>query len=251
MWPDLGPIRTFPLLFLAGILLHVPLSYRLSRRLGQCGWWWLTLSLCYAFAMTLWARVLHDLAHGLLAGPADVLEPGFVARGGLWGGPLVHLALATGLILCFARERAAVLDLAALAMPLPMAVAKVACFLNACCFGCPTRLPWGVAFPQPAESGLPAGPLHPVQLYEVALLGLVFWALVALSDRRWRGWRLAWFLLLYGGGRGLLDFLRGDMSERLPLGEVTVSQVLCLGVAAAAGLALAVNLRRAGRSTAG
>jgi len=46
-----------------------------------------------------------------------------------------------------------------------------ACFLNGCCFGKPTDLPWGVIYSVWTNAGqrYPKTPIHPVQLYEVGL----------------------------------------------------------------------------------
>lgn len=51
------------------------------------------------------------------------------------------------------------------AVPVAVAVAigRLACFRAGCCYGVPTRLPWGVVFP--TEGALPR---HPTQLYEAA-----------------------------------------------------------------------------------
>src|SRR5215831_7123800 len=59
---------------------------------------------------------------------------------------------------------------------------RVGCFLNGCCYGRPTHMPWGVVFPPDSYAGVEFGnaPLHPSQLY-AAFAGLVlffvFWGL--------------------------------------------------------------------------
>lgn len=65
---------------------------------------------------------------------------------------------------------------------------RIGCFLNGCCFGEETDLPWGVIFPtlSPAHthqltenvlSGMTVAPVHPTQLYE--LLAALAGALLA------------------------------------------------------------------------
>lgn len=66
------------------------------------------------------------------------------------------------------------------ALGVGIAVARVGCFLNGCCCGAPTSLPWGIMYPigSPAfmdqlsqqKIGLFDSPLpvHPTQIYEVA-----------------------------------------------------------------------------------
>jgi len=62
---------------------------------------------------------------------------------------------------------------------------RVGCFLNGCCYGRPTRLPWGVQFPPDSFAGLEFGNarLHPSQLY-FALSGLALFALCWFLRRR-------------------------------------------------------------------
>ena len=104
---------------------------------------------------------------------------------------------------------------------------RVGCFLNGCCFGRTTSLPWGVTFPpgSPAWAeqlvqgkagllGLLTGsaavlPVHPTQLYELAA-ALVFGALAVWSMRkrhpegvRFLGFALGFTLFRLGN-----DFLR-------------------------------------------
>ena len=74
-----------------------------------------------------------------------------------------------------------------------IATMRVGCFLNGCCYGKETKLPWGVTFPELSRSHLhqiSSNPLsliggqsavHPTQIYELiaALIGacLAFWAI--------------------------------------------------------------------------
>ncbi|MEW6249487.1 MAG: prolipoprotein diacylglyceryl transferase family protein [Planctomycetota bacterium] len=243
MHPMLGPLRAYPVAYLGGLVLHFIVAYVCARRLGVRRGWWLIVSLSYAVSMTAGARVLYDATHGCAFTLRDLLTAGYYAQGGLWGGPLVHLALITALVLALARPRAPVFDLVALALPLPMLIAKLGCFLNGCCYGAETTLPISLTFPT-NPGGAPADvPLHPVQLYETGVLALAFVVLAVLGPR-WSGLRLPWFLLIYGAGRCLLDFVRGDATDRVACGPFTASQLLCCSVAAAAAVLLWRKRRR-------
>ncbi len=91
MYPDLGPVRVYPVLYLAGVVLHFFLAYAFARRLGAGrGWWW-DVGLSYAISMTVGARVLFDVTHGLNVTPAMLASSAYYVRGGLWGGPMAHL----------------------------------------------------------------------------------------------------------------------------------------------------------------
>ena len=117
---------------------------------------------------------------------------GFALYGGLAAGLLVAAVLARA-------WRVSIWALADSAIPAVAAgiiLMRVGCFLNGCCGGTPTDLPWGLVFPSTgpgldtqilAGTGLlhvsdVPGPVHPTQLYElVAALGC---AAVALWLRR-------------------------------------------------------------------
>jgi len=62
---------------------------------------------------------------------------------------------------------------------------RLGCFLNGCCYGRPTTLPWGVRFPADSFASLEFGdtPVHPSQLY-FALAGLVLFLVTWLARRR-------------------------------------------------------------------
>jgi phosphatidylglycerol:prolipoprotein diacylglycerol transferase len=87
------------------------------------------------------------------------------------------------------------------------ALGRVGCFLVGDDYGRPTSLPWGIAFPQ----GSPPTdvPVHPAQLYEAALLGILAWLLI-----RWRRAGLSdyavvgRYLLLTGVIRFCIEFVR-------------------------------------------
>ena len=65
------------------------------------------------------------------------------------------------------------------------AIGRVGCYLNGCCYGRPTRLPWGVSFPPDSFAGLDYGnaKIHPSQLY-FSLAGVVLFAIIWLLRKR-------------------------------------------------------------------
>ncbi len=104
-----------------------------------------------------------------------------------------------------------VADMVAPSLGLGIFLTRIGCFLNGCCYGVPTHLPWGISFPQGCAAHYQYGsvPLHPSQLYS-SLGGLaIFLALLALERRRaFDGYLFYVFLIFYGMGRFLVDFVR-------------------------------------------
>ncbi|MDH7598049.1 MAG: prolipoprotein diacylglyceryl transferase [Sedimentisphaerales bacterium] len=79
----------------------------------------------------------------------DWLEVFRIWRGGLefLGGVLLALLV---LLICVRRWRlpaARLLDICAIGLMVGLVFGRIGCFLNGCCFGRPTDLPWGVRFP--------------------------------------------------------------------------------------------------------
>jgi phosphatidylglycerol:prolipoprotein diacylglycerol transferase len=111
-------------------------------------------------------------------------------------------------------------DVIVAAEPIGGLLVRLANFVNGELWGRPTRLPWGMVFPD-------AGPLprHPSQLYEAALEGVALFLLLrwATHGRKWlnrRGVVLGLFLMGYGLIRIGLENVRAPDSYMpdFPLG---------------------------------
>ncbi|TMQ72919.1 MAG: prolipoprotein diacylglyceryl transferase [Candidatus Eisenbacteria bacterium] len=127
---------------------------------------------------------------------------------------------------------------------------RVGCFLNGCCYGVPTHLPWGVVFPPDSFAGLEFGnaPVHPSQLY-FALAGLALFGVTwALRKRLKVPGTLFWlFLALFALVRIPLDATRAYEPEATVLSlrglEIKESQITSLALALFSVL-MVLRLRR-------
>ncbi len=246
MWPRIGPVASYGLLYLAGIVLHFALSRRIARRNKLPRRVWLTVSFCYLLGMLFGAKLLYDVRHGQVD-IAALFQAQHWLDGGLWGGLLAYFALGVPAALVLAGgRRSAALDLVALTIPIPWMAAKLGCLLNGCCYGRPCSLLWAVTFP-PGRTAPPGVPVHPSQLYEVGLMLIVLLVFFQLKSNRWQGTKLLWFLVIYGVGRAATDFLRGDTEGPLYLGVLSLTQVLSAAAAAAALILLVARVRKASR----
>jgi phosphatidylglycerol:prolipoprotein diacylglycerol transferase len=217
-----------------------------SLRLCEEDFWGLIAAL--AFGVFAGAVGFYALAYG--GGMARNLH--FLIRtrnvaGGSFLGTYLGAALAA---YAFCRRRGLpfgpAADALGAAAPLGLAVMRVGCLLNGCCWGKPTTLPWGIVFrgPSALPPSLRGVPLHPTQLYELLGCLLIFW----LTDRAARprvasgrlrpGDGLAVSVALYAGLRFCVDFVRaGDPGVVAPLG-LTVAQWMAAAAAAAAAARL-------------
>jgi phosphatidylglycerol:prolipoprotein diacylglycerol transferase len=179
--------------------------------------------------------------------PRDCLAVVKVWRGGLayYGGFI--FAAAFGLY--YARKhRLGMWRMADLASPwiaFGLAVTRIGCFLNGCCYGKLSHLPWAARFPPgsvvhraqvdahliaPTAAALP---VHPTQLYLAALNLLTFFLLyfVIRPRKRWDGQLFAWLLIFKGVFRSLVEIWRDD--ERGVIGGwLSTSQLLSIPLVA-------------------
>lgn len=128
---------------------------------------------------------------------------GFAFHGGLIG------ALLASTIHAHIRQ-VPPLTLMDMAMPyaaLGYAIGRLGCFLNGCCYGIQTDVPWGMTFP-----AVDAVTRHPTQLYAVAAGLFIFVVLTCLKHlspfSRLNGTLLASFLILHSAYRFTVEFYR-------------------------------------------
>ena len=101
------------------------------------------------------------------------------------------------LVFCLIRKKhpGKILDAFVLPCACGIVILKIGCFLNGCCAGKKTTLPWGLEFPSNESMYRVADPMkfftggphlvHPTQLYEI--LGAVVALVITLLLKRWLG----------------------------------------------------------------
>jgi phosphatidylglycerol---prolipoprotein diacylglyceryl transferase len=104
-----------------------------------------------------------------------------------------------------------IMDATAPGISVGYAIGRLGCFLNGCCFGQPTDLPWGIVFPAGslASQYCPGARVHPTQLYSALLMLLVFVIIVLLYRRKkFDGQIASWWFILYALYRFTVEFFR-------------------------------------------
>lgn len=175
-------------------------------------------------------------------------------RGGmaLYGG-LGSAALASVL---YARERGLplweVADVLTMGFVPVIAVARLGCFMNGCCYGKPTDGPFGIVAagsPNNVNFGIPS---HPTQLYAAFAALVLFAVLRRIRSRRlFAGQLTVFFLATYPLFVFFHELLRGDPRPAWTLaglGPLSLNQILSVGIIAAAlALGGVLERRAAGR----
>jgi len=206
------PLHAYGLLvalgFLAGIL--VTINYAKKEKIAAEAV--LDLAIYVIIAAIVGARIFYVLGQldHFLANPLEIVmvqNGGLVFLGGLFLSFLVVVLYAKKKKLNLIK----LLDAITPGVALGYALGRLGCFLNGCCFGLPTSLPFGVIFPPDSLAGAycPGERLHPTQLYSALTMLLVFFFLIWLYRRkRYNGQVLYWGLILYSVYRFLVEFLR-------------------------------------------
>jgi phosphatidylglycerol:prolipoprotein diacylglycerol transferase len=183
----------------------------------------------------------------------------------IWEGGIVFYGSILGGTAAFFLYRALrpfplgpVLDVVAPSLALGIALGRLGCFLNGCCYGdlCdPAKVPWAVSFPQESppwgdqlrhglisQEATRSLPVHPTQIYS-AIDGIVLLVLLTAFYplRRRDGEVMALLMVTYPITRFFIEFLRND--ESAILAGMTISQNVSV-LLLAAGLLYWWQLRR-------
>jgi len=142
--------------------------------------------------------------------------------------------------------RGMLLDLATPGLIAAHVVGRIGCFLNGCCYGRETGVPWAVTFPDAPE--LHFVPRHPTQIYE-AFAELVLLAVVLLYERRRPAPGALFYLYacMYAVERFVMEYFR---AEPILPGGFSLAQYASLLILPAAAYALWRTSPRRARETA-
>ena len=171
--------------------------------------------------------------------PLSVLgSEGFVVYGGIILGVLADIIYCKVKGLVFLEY----FDLCAPSISLAQGFGRIGCFLAGCCYGRETQSFLGVVFP--ANSMAPAGvKVLPTQLFSSAGDFLITAILLLYYKKiKHTGDGGALYMILYGVGRFLMEFLRAD--DRGNIGMLSTSQMISIVIVAGAVVLLWQNRRR-------
>ncbi len=243
-WIGEFPIRSFGMAVMLGVLIGAWWLSGALRRIGitapEATSDLVTTSvLCGFLGARLLYLAIHPSAYENLISLIALWKGGIVSYGGFFGGAIGAW--------WFARKHRVPLkrlgDALIPALFLGQIFGRIGCFLVGDDYGKPWDGAWAVAFPR-IEGGLipehlVGVPLHPAQLYLSAMNLLIFAAGAWLFARRRYDGQVLWSTMaLYGIGRFLVEYTRGDDAERGIFGFFSTAQWISLGV-----LALALVLR--------
>lgn len=142
-------------------------------------------------------------------------------------------------------------DILSPSVAIGIGITRIGCFLNGCCFGEPTSMPWGIIFNPdgPAGSHFYNTHIHPAQLYSSAGGFLIFGILLMLFKyKRFDGFVFYFFLILYSIDRFIIDFFRYYEEEMVLFTagniNISVNQGICILLFLTGILLILINLRK-------
>jgi phosphatidylglycerol:prolipoprotein diacylglycerol transferase len=249
------PISSYGFFMMLAQVVGIALLFRLSRAgrlpLGPL----LDVILATAFSGLVGARLGYAFNHPEeFRGHAGLLFS--LRQGGLsfYGGfPFAFLAFVTVLrwrkIPVFATS-----DLVAPVLPFTLGLMRIGCFLEGCCYGRPSEMPWAVTFHDPASKiarPLLDHPVHPTQLYEAGFL-FALAVLLAVAQRKNRlppGVLATFSIFAYSLYRLAADSLRGDLDPGFAgIPSLTPTQAAALLGVLATPIVLRLCVREARRA---
>ena len=238
-------LRWYGLLIMTGVIVGSLLAAKeVERRGGNPDWVWDGL-LWVVPAGVVGARLWYVVADYLGGNSRYLEEPASIigfSKGGL-SGLHIYGAFLFGAIAGFFWARHyridlwLVLDSVGPSLLLGQALARPANFINQELYGPPTDLPWGIkidaAHRLPSWADLTRFPVettrfHPTFAYEM-IGNLVAGALLLWATRRYKekmrpGSAFAWWLILAGLVRFIIEFFRPDQ-PRLPGTEISYTRI--------------------------
>lgn len=147
------PVPSYGLMMVIAFLVAVSLIRYLSRNITPNPQYITNASLYSLIAGVVGARLFYVIHH------FDDFQGRLLSVFAIWGGGLELLGgvlLAIAVIGFYCRYHKLpvrrYLDILAIGLMLALAFGRIGCFLNGCCFGKPTNLPWAVRFPYRSDA---------------------------------------------------------------------------------------------------
>lgn len=221
----IGPIgiHSYGLMLAISFLIGVWYIYRRCRAEKLQFEPMLNVAYILIFCGMIGARLGYVLMHlgDFISDPLSAINPFHSGEYGisglnLYGGVILAVIAAFYYLRRKGLPLLAVFDLYAPTLGLGLGIARIGCFLNGCCFGVPTTLPWGITFPPGSIPDMVFGqqPLHPSQLYSSAY-GIALFVLLhqVLRRKRFDGQVIALMFMIEAVFRHLIEYTRYYESE--------------------------------------
>jgi phosphatidylglycerol:prolipoprotein diacylglycerol transferase len=252
---DLGffSLPTYGVLLAAGVLLALWTIKRRADGAGLDG----SRIVDFALRLVIWALLGAKILLVIIEWRRYLGDPsqlfGLIRAGGVFLGGFIAAVIAA--IIMLRRYQLTVLstfDVIVPSLALGQAIGRVGCLMAGCCWGRECDLPWAITYTDPVAAANVGSPLHvalhPFPAYAALFNFSVFLLLSWLYARRPAPGRVfASYLVVYGIGRFLLEFSRGDEVRGLYLNSTVSTSQLITGALVVIGASMHVWISRRGK----
>jgi phosphatidylglycerol---prolipoprotein diacylglyceryl transferase len=223
MYPELfhiGPvaIRSYGVMLAISFVLGIYYVYRHCRREKLDFNHYFNLTFIMILAGVIGARLFYVLFHiSEFSGHwLDTVNPFQsdqfgIAGLNLYGGIVLAIILSFIYLRYYKITVLNTFDIFAPTIGLGLTFTRIGCFLNGCCFGTPTDLPWGVLFPTDSYPYyiFNGAHIHPSQLYS-SLYGLALFLFLhwLLKRKRFDGQVVAFLFMIEAVFRYAIEYVR-------------------------------------------
>jgi phosphatidylglycerol:prolipoprotein diacylglycerol transferase len=229
-------IKTFGLMFALAFLSAGLVLGRRLRELGKPADWTYEVVFSALVGGVVGAKLYFVIQHG---------DAGsfFSGTGLVWYGGVIGGALG---VLAWARWRGMLgvelLDVCSIPLALGYAIGRIGCQLSGDGdYGIPWDGPWAMSYPHGTVPTVQT--VHPTPIYETVAMGLVTWWLWRNRDAFRPGLLFAWYLVLSGLERFLVEFIRRNHEV---FAGLTAPQLESVGIIVVGTVWLLVVRRRHG-----
>jgi phosphatidylglycerol:prolipoprotein diacylglycerol transferase len=214
-------LKTFGIVFALGFLAAGAILARRLRELGKPVDWAYEMGFAALVGGLVGSR-LYYIVQNYSQVKNHLISNLFSGSGLVWYGGVIGGAIA---VVGWAKWRgmldAALLDLAAVPLAMGYAIGRIGCQVSGdgdygrwCSHGSTpitckgSDLPWAMGYPHGTVATPPGVKVQPTPIYETVAMGLVAWWLWRMRDRYAPGVLFAFYLVLSGLERLLVEFLR-------------------------------------------
>jgi len=201
------PVKTFGVMFALGFLAAGAVIWRRLGELDKPKDWAYEMVFAALLGGLVGSRGYWVIQHWSKAS-SDFPSSLFSGSGLVWYGGAIGGAIGVVLWAWWRKFlNRDLLDACAVPLALGYAIGRIGCQLSGDGdYGIPTSLPWGMAYP---KGTVPTTvDVHPTPIYETVAMGLVAWWLWRNRDSFRPGLLFAWYLVLSGTERLLVEFVR-------------------------------------------
>jgi len=204
-------VRWYGIMVVLGVIAIIGISLLEAKRIGVAEEHIYSLGLYAIIGAIIFSRIIHviDKWDYYIANPLQIFNfEGLAVYGAVIG---VILAI---IIYCRVKKLSIwlIADIISPGALVGMAIGRIGCIFNGCCYGLTTSLPWAVEYTCP-DSYAPVGlPLHPTQFYHL-IWNLIAFAIIWSLRRRLKpqGSIFLLYLAFYAAGDLVIrTFREGD-----------------------------------------